>query len=133
MSTELERNTKPAQVRYTKVRYMPRGYGEKETMRVDSGDLSTLSEQPIDAVEMLKSIHDHETSTCTCLRAEIFGPKAAAAPWSLGERMFGDGRIGDWLGLIANRNGHTFRKSVLFGRKLRDASSLPSAVKGPKL
>ena len=88
MSTQRECNTNPAQVRFTKVWYRPQNPGnhsEKETMRVDSEDVSTLSKQPIDTVKVFKSIHDHETSTCTSLRTNVFGPKAAAAPWPLGK------------------------------------------------
>ena len=100
--------TKPAQVHYKRNRY-----GGKETVRVNSEDVSKLSQQSIDAVEILKSIHDHETSVCTCTLTNVCGPKASAASWPLGKRMCETGRVGDWLGFLANRNGHTCQRSVL--------------------
>jgi hypothetical protein len=64
-------------------------------------------------MEMLKSIHDHETSMCMCARTNVFGPKAVTPSWPWGRSMSKVGRVGDWLGFLANRNGHTFQRSVL--------------------
>jgi hypothetical protein len=116
--------TKPATLQ---VRFRTQNI-DLETIRLDSEDVSRISEHPIEAIEMLKSIKDHESSRCTCARSNGSMAKVLKAYWpwaktpmakapeaseSWGSLLCEVGRAGDWVGVLANMNGHGFKGLVL--------------------
>lgn len=101
---------------------------ELETIRLDSKDVSRMSEVPIEGIKMLKSIEHHESLECTCGHAitpkaksrritwpwkKTTAAKASAAAPSWGNSVRLNGRAGDWVGVLANKNGHAFQGLVL--------------------
>lgn len=96
------------------LQFRPRPHSvDLETIRLDSEDVSKMSEFPIDAIEMLKSIKDHASSTCTCARSKSSMTKPLKVDWPWGRPLCERGCAGDWVGVLANMNGHGFQGLVL--------------------